>query len=197
MALFPRPLCYGLLFLRLWLLYSSSPKKVSLGGVLDRCLYMASSTSSEEDSDPSDDCLCCVWHNFFFNSSISRYMSFSFFAWETWLFPRDWPLLVCVVCPLPSWSPLCWGFTTELLCCEPPDSAWSELSLPWYGPIVGWCEPDSSIFSTKPKSLSDQIKPFSQTAPIVRTGFDSNPKTGMDLGPTSPNNKFIESGRKS
>ena len=33
--------------------------------------------------------------------------------------------------------------------------------------------------------------------PIVRTGFGSNPKTGMDLGPTSPNNKFIESGRKS
>ena len=27
----------------------------------------------------------------------------------------------------------------------------------------------------------------------VRTGFDSNPKTGMD---SSPNNKFVESGRK-
>ena len=30
----------------------------------------------------------------------------------------------------------------------------------------------------------------------VRTSFDSNPKTGMDSGPTSPNNKFVESGRK-
>ena len=27
----------------------------------------------------------------------------------------------------------------------------------------------------------------------VRTGFDSNPKTGMDSGRTSPNNKFVES----
>ena len=55
MALFPRPLCDGLLLLRLWLLYSSSPEKVSLGGVLDRCLYVTSSVSSEEDSDPSDE----------------------------------------------------------------------------------------------------------------------------------------------
>ena len=31
----------------------------------------------------------------------------------------------------------------------------------------------------------------------VRTSFDSNPKTGMDSGPTSSNNKFVESGRKS
>ena len=103
-------------------------------------------------------CLRRARRNFFFNSSISRYMSLSFFAWETWLFPRDWLLLVCMVCPLPSWSPLCWGFTTELLCCEPSDSAWCGLSLPWCGPIVGWCEPDSSIFNTKPKSPSDKIK---------------------------------------
>ena len=33
--------------------------------------------------------------------------------------------------------------------------------------------------------------------PIVRTGFGSNPKTGMDSGITSPNNKFVEGGRKS
>ena len=176
MAVFPRPLCDGLLFLRLWLLYSSSPEKVSLSGVLDCCLYMASSASSEEDSDPSGDRLRHARRNFFFNSSISRCMSLSFFAWETWLFPHDWLLLVCLVYPLHSWSPLCWGFTTELLCCEPPDSAWCGQSLPWYGPIVGWCEPDSSIFSTKPKSLSDQIKPFPQTTPIVRTSFDSSPK---------------------
>ena len=83
MALFPRPLCDGLLFLRLWLLYSSSPEKVSLGGVLDCCLYVASSASSEEDSDPSDDHLRRAQRNFFFNSSISRCMSLSFFAWET------------------------------------------------------------------------------------------------------------------
>ena len=32
---------------------------------------------------------------------------------------------------------------------------------------------------------------------LVRISFDSNPKTGMDSGPTSPNKKFVESGRKS
>ena len=88
----------------------------------------------------------------------------------------DWLLLVCMVCPLLSRSPLCWGFTIEWLCCEPPNFAWCRLSLPWCGPIVGWCEPDSSILSTKPKSPSDQIKLFPQTTPIVRTSFDSNPK---------------------
>ena len=31
----------------------------------------------------------------------------------------------------------------------------------------------------------------------IRTGFDSNPKTGMDSSPTNPNNKFVENGRKS
>ena len=82
MALFLRPLCDGLLFLRLWLLYSSLPEKVSLGGVLDRCLYVASSVSLEEDSDPSDDRFRRARCNFFFSSSISRCMSLSFFAWE-------------------------------------------------------------------------------------------------------------------
>ena len=197
MALFPRPLCVGLSFLHLWPIYSSSPKKVSLGGVLDRYLYMASSASSEEASDPSDDRLRRARRNFFFNSSISRCMFRSFFAWETWLFPHDWLLLVCVVCPLSSWSPFCWGFTTELLCCEPPDSPWCRLSLPWCGLIVSWCEPDSSIFSTKPKSPFDRIKPFPQTVPIVRTSFGLDSKTGMDPGPTSPHNKFVECGRKS
>ena len=32
---------------------------------------------------------------------------------------------------------------------------------------------------------------------LVRTNFDSNPKTGMNSDLTSPNNKFVESGRKS
>ena len=103
------------------------------------------------------------------------FMSLSFFAWETWLFPPDWLLLVCVVCTLPSWSPLCWGFTIELLRWEPPDSAWCRLALSWCGPIVGWCEPDFSISNTKPKSPSDQIRLSPQTTPIVRTNFGLDP----------------------
>ena len=31
---------------------------------------------------------------------------------------------------------------------------------------------------------------------IVRTSFDLDSKTGVDLGPTSPNNKFVERGKK-
>ena len=31
---------------------------------------------------------------------------------------------------------------------------------------------------------------------IVRTSFGLDTKTGMDSGPTSPNNKFVECGRK-
>ena len=195
MALFPRPLWVGLLFLGLWL-YSSSPEKVSLGGVLDLPLYVASSVSSEEGSESGDECLRRARRNFFFNSSISRCMSLSFFAWETWLFPYDWLLLVCVVCTLPSWSPFCWGFTTELLCWEPLASAWCGLTLSWCGPIVDWCELDSSISNTKPKSPSDQIKLSSQTAPILRTSFGLDRKTGLGSGPTSPNNKFVECERK-
>ena len=135
MALFLRPLWVGLLFLRLWW-YSSSPKKVSLGGVLDFRLYVASFVSSADSSESGDECLHRMRHNFLFNSSISRCMSLSFFAWETWLFPRDWLLLVCVVCVLPLWSPLCWGFATGLLCWEPPDSAWCRLASSWCGLIV-------------------------------------------------------------
>ena len=118
MALFPRPLWVGLLFLRLWR-YSSSPEKVSRGGVLDLRLYVTSSVSSEDNSKSGEQRLFRVRRNFFFSSSISRCMSLSFFGCKTWLFPRDWLLLVCAVCVLPSWSPLCWGFTTELLCWEP------------------------------------------------------------------------------
>ena len=36
-----------------------------------------------------------------------------------------------------------------------------------------------------------------QTAPIVRTRFGLNPKTGMDPSPQSPNNKFVKCGIKS
>ena len=175
MTLFPRPLWVRLLFLCLWC-YSSSPEKVSLGGVLVLCLYVASSISSEDSLESGDECLHHARHNSFFSSSISRCMSLSFFAWETWLFPRDWLLLVCVVCVLPSWSPLCWGFMTKLLCWKPPDSARCGLTLSWCGPIVGWCEPDSSISNAKPKSTLDQIKLSPQTTPIVRTSFGLDPK---------------------
>ena len=149
MALFPRLLWVGLLFLCL-LRYSLSPEKVSLGEILDLRLYVASFVSLEDNSESGDERLRRARHNSFFNSSISRCMSLSFFAWETWLFPHEWLLLVCVVCVLPSWSPLCWGFTTELLCWEPPVSAWCGLTLSWCGPIVGWCEPNSSISNAKP-----------------------------------------------
>ena len=171
MTLFPRPLWVGLLFLRLWR-YSSSPEKVSLGGVLDLHLYVASFVSSEDSLESGEEHLRHARRNSFFSSSISRCMSLSFFAWETWLFPRDWLLLVCVVCVLPSWSPLCWGFTTELLCWEPSDSTWCGLTLSWCRPIVGWCAPDSSISNAKLESPSDQMKLSPQTAPIVRTSFD-------------------------
>ena len=30
----------------------------------------------------------------------------------------------------------------------------------------------------------------------IRTSFDLDSKTGLDSGPTSPNNKFVERGRK-
>ena len=127
MALFPRPLWVGLLFLRLWR-YSSSPEKVSLGGVMDLRLYVASFVSLDDSSKSGDECLRRTRRNFFFNSSISRCMSLSLFAWETWLFPHDWLLLVCVICILPSWSPLCWGFAIELLCWDSPDFAWCRLA---------------------------------------------------------------------
>ena len=174
-GIIPKALRGGLLFLRLWW-YSSSQKKVSLGGVLDLCLYVASSVSSKNSSESGDELLRHAQRNSFFNWSISRCMSLSFFAWETWLFPCDWLLLVCVVCTLPSWSPLCWRFTTELLCWEPPDSAWCRLAWSWCGLIVGWCGPNSSIFNAKPESSSDQIKFFPQMAPILRTNFGLDPK---------------------
>ena len=170
MALFARPLWVGLLFLHLWWCFSS-PEKVSLDGVLDLHLYVASFVSSKDSSKSGDECFRRAQHNSFFSSSISCCMSLSFFAWETWLFPYDWLLLVCIVCILPSWSPLCWGFTTELLCWEPPNFAWCGLALSWCGPIVDWCEPDSSISNVEPESPSDQIKLFPQTMPIIRTSF--------------------------
>ena len=175
MELFARPLWVGLLFLRLWWC-SLSPKKVSLCRVLDLRLYVASSVSSEDSSESGEERFHRAQRNSFFSSSILHYMPLSFFAWETWLFLRDWLLLVCVVCVLPSWSPLFLGFTIELLCWEPPDYAWCGLTLSWCGPIVGWCELDFSISNTKLKSPLDQIKLSPQMAPIVRTSFGLDPK---------------------
>ena len=88
------------------------------------------------------------------------------------------------------------SFTIELLCWEPPDSAWCRLTLSWCGPIVGWCELDSSIPNTRPEFPSNQIKLSPQTAPIVRTNSGLDTKTRLGFGPTSPNNKFVECGRK-
>ena len=78
-GIIPKAFMGWLLFLRLWR-YSSSPKKVSLGGVLDLRLYIASSVSLDDSSESGDECLRRTRRNFFFNSSISRYMSLSLFA---------------------------------------------------------------------------------------------------------------------
>ena len=79
----------------------------------------------------------------------------SFFAWETWLFPRDWLLPVWAVCILPSWLPfrsrlLCW-----LPCWEPFDSAWCRSTSTWCGPATAWCGPASSIVDVVTKSPLD------------------------------------------
>ena len=80
----------------------------------------------------------------------------------------------CVHTPLVI-SPLL-KVTKELLCWEPPDSAWCKLASFWCGPIVGWCGPDSSIFNAISKSPLEQIKFFPQTAPIVTTNLGLDQK---------------------
>ena len=65
------------------------PMVIFLGRVLDLRLYVASFVSSEDSSKSGDERLRRARCNSFFSSSISRCMSFSFFAWETWLFPHD------------------------------------------------------------------------------------------------------------
>ena len=130
MALFPRPYgagsyscAYGdiprhkrkshwaefWIFAYMW--HRLSPRKIAQSQVM------------RNSSESGDELFHRAQRNSFFSSSISRCMSLSFFARETWLFPRDWFLLVCVVYILPSWSPFCWGFTTELLCWESTDFA--------------------------------------------------------------------------
>ena len=63
-------------------------------------------------------------HNFLFNWSISSYRSLLLFAWEIWIPPRGWLLSVCVVCTLPSQSPLCLRLTNGSPCWDPKESAW-------------------------------------------------------------------------
>ena len=75
----PTPLREGLLHFLLWR-YSSSQEKDSLGGVLDRCLYILSSSSLEETLELEGDRFCFAWRSCFFKSSISRYMAFSSFC---------------------------------------------------------------------------------------------------------------------
>ena len=65
----------------------------------------------------------------------------------------------------------------------------------YYYPDVAQSSVDVNLIL--PFSIINQNLFLPQTAPIVRTGFGSNPKVRMDLGPTSPNNKFVEGGRKS
>ena len=73
-TLVPTPLREGLLHF-LWRRCSSSQEKNSLGGVLDLCLYMVSSSSLEETSKLEGDRFCCARRNCFFKSSISCCMA--------------------------------------------------------------------------------------------------------------------------
>ena len=75
-----------------------------LGGVLDRCLYIVSSSSLEETSKLEGDRFCFARRNCFFKSSISRYMAFSSSClWAAWPFLRKPLPPVWTVCGLPSW----------------------------------------------------------------------------------------------
>ena len=99
----PTPLWEGLLCF-LWWRCSSSQEKDSLGGVLDLCLYIVSSSLLEETSELEGDRFCCAWRSYFFKSSISHCMALSSSrSWDIWHFL--WKLLppVWMVCTLPSW----------------------------------------------------------------------------------------------
>ena len=72
----PTPLREGLLRFLQWRC-SSSQEKDLLGGVLDLCLYIVSSSSLEETSKLEGDRFCCTRWSFFFKSSISRCMALS------------------------------------------------------------------------------------------------------------------------
>ena len=72
----PTPLREGLLRFLRWRC-SSSQEKDSLGGVLDLCLYIVSSSSLEGTLELEGDRLCCARRSCFFKSSISHCMALS------------------------------------------------------------------------------------------------------------------------
>ena len=96
------PLQEGLLRFLRWRC-SFSQEKDSLGGVLDLCLYIVSSSSLEETLELEGDRLCCARRSCFFKSSISCCMALSSYcSWDTWHFLRKPLPHVWVVCTLPS-----------------------------------------------------------------------------------------------
>ena len=100
-ASFPRPLKDEFLFLHSWWT-SLSYEKDSLRGVFDLRLWLPSSSSSKEKLELEGSHFRHSWHKLLFKWSISNYMALVFFSWERWLPPREWLLLVWVVCTLPS-----------------------------------------------------------------------------------------------
>ena len=81
---------------------------------------LPSSSPSKEKSELEGVRLCRSWRNFLFKWSISRYMFLGSSLWERWLLPRNWLLLVWVVCKLPSRSSLCsrlrkWSWRWDLI----------------------------------------------------------------------------------
>ena len=97
----PTPLWEGLLRFLRWRC-SSLQEKDSLGGVLDLCLYIVSSSSWEETLELEGDRFYCARRSCFLKSSISRCMALSSScSWDTW--PFLWKPLppVWMVCTLP------------------------------------------------------------------------------------------------
>ena len=83
---------------------SSSQENDSLGGVLDLCLYIVSSSSLEETSKLEGDRFCCARRSCFFKSSISCCMVLSLsLSWDTFLFLWKSLPFVWMECTLPSW----------------------------------------------------------------------------------------------
>ena len=75
----------------------------SLGGVLDLCLYVVSSSSLEETFELERDCFCCARRSCFFKSSISCCMVLSLsLSWDTFLFLRKPLPSIWMECTLPS-----------------------------------------------------------------------------------------------
>ena len=101
----------------------------------------------------------------------------SFILWMEDMTLPSWLTLASMRCMCTSFmiSPLLRVYTWIVML-RTPDFARCGSTLSWGGPIVDWCELDSSISNAKPKSHLDQIKLFPQTAPIIRTNFGLDPK---------------------